>query len=61
MSFADGVVSLSPSEATELAELLEEAGAELEHVRVAIDDGGVKLSVGRGVWSLAIGRPQGDD
>jgi len=61
MSFDDGVVTLTPRQAIDIAEILLEAGNEHDHVRVAIDDGGVKLAVGRGVWSLPIGRYQGDD
>jgi hypothetical protein len=55
MSFAV-IIHLSPADAGLLAGVLAEASADMELTRLAIDDGGVKLGVGRYTWTPPIGR-----
>jgi hypothetical protein len=55
MTFDDGVITLEPADAEMIGELLTDAATDGSPVRVAIDDGGVKLSVARGTWTPAIG------
>jgi hypothetical protein len=55
MSFAV-IIHLSPADAGLLAAHLAEAQSGQELTRLAIDDGGVKLAVGRWSWTPPIGR-----
>ena len=60
MSFAE-IVILSPGDALLIVDILAAAGADHEQTRVAIDAGGLKLSVSRRTWTPPIGRPQHRD
>lgn len=53
--FDNGVITVAPDDAEWLAGMFARAAARLETVRVAIDEGGVKVAVGRGTWTPAIG------
>jgi hypothetical protein len=54
MSF-DEVVFLNRDEAAVIGAMLDRASAEYDTVRVAIDDGGLKLALGHQVWTPALG------
>ena len=54
MSF-DEVVHLDHDQAAVIGAMLDRAATEYQPVRVAIDDGGVKLAIGHQSWTPPIG------
>jgi hypothetical protein len=55
-SFADGVVTLTHDETVVLEDMLGWAIRNRLNVRAAIDEGGLKLAIGRhGTWTPALG------
>jgi hypothetical protein len=55
MSF-DEVIHLDREQAAVIGAMLDRAAMAYEHVRVAIDDGGLKLAIGRESWTPPLGR-----
>lgn len=51
----DEVITLTPDQAAMIGDILTGAAAAQYRVRVATDDGGVKIAVGRHTWSPPIG------
>jgi hypothetical protein len=58
MSGFDEVVYLTHDQVVDLAEELDYAAQKHLPARVAVDDGGPKISVDRGLWSPPIGSMQ---
>jgi hypothetical protein len=56
----DEVVHLDREQAAVIGGMLDRAAMQYEHVRVAIDEGGVKLAIGRQSWTPPIGRSSDD-
>lgn len=54
-SFAGGVVNLSHDDAVLLQSMLGDATRNRLNVRAAIDNGGLKLAIGHGTWTSALG------
>lgn len=53
--FDNGIIQLDAEAAELVGEILTDAATDGATVRVAIDDGGLKLSVDRGTWTPPIG------
>ena len=53
----DEVITLNPDDSAMIGDMLIGAAAARVPVRVAIDDGGLKVSAGRSTWTPAIGTP----
>jgi hypothetical protein len=51
----DEVVHLNHKEAAVIGAMLDRAANEHDTVRVAIDDGGLKLAIGHHTWTPALG------
>ena len=52
----DNVITIPSGECDWIAGMFVGAAERRDSVRVAIDDGGVKFSVGRGAWTPPIGK-----
>lgn len=50
------IITVQPGDAEWISTMLVGAAERWERVRFAIDDGGVKIAVGRGAWTPAIGQ-----
>lgn len=50
------IITVQPGDAEWISTMLVGAASRWERVRFAIDEGGVKIAVGRGTWTPAIGK-----
>lgn len=50
------IITVQPGDAEWISTMLVGAAERWERVRFAIDDGGVKIAVGAGTWTPAIGQ-----